>query len=59
MTEELLEVLNPDGSGTGIAKPRKQIKKDGDWHRIASVWIQNSAGELLLQKRVPRGTNTL
>jgi len=59
MAEELLEVLHSDGSGTGVAKPRSQIKKDGDWHRVASIWIQNSAGEILLQKRVPRGADTV
>jgi len=55
--DELLEILNPDGTGTGIAKSRKQIKQDGDWHRIVSIWIQNSDSNFLMQKRVPRGAD--
>ncbi len=57
--DELLEILNSDGTGTGIAKSRKQIKQDGDWHRLSSVWIQNSKWELLLQKRTPRGGDVI
>lgn len=51
MPEEFLDVLDSNGSPTGVAKPRSEIHKAGDWHRAVHVWIINGQGELLVQKR--------
>ena len=48
---ESIDIVNPDGSSTGKAKPRKQIHIDGDWHRTVHVWIMNNNEEMLLQRR--------
>lgn len=48
---ELIDVLTPTGELTGLVKSRKQIHLDGDWHRAVHIWLLNSKGELLLQRR--------
>ena len=35
----------------GVNKARKMVHKDGDWHRAVHIWIYNSQGQLILQKR--------
>lgn len=51
-SEEYLDVLTSSGLHTGIAKPRSQVHRDGDYHRAVHVWIYaENTGELLLQKR--------
>lgn len=52
MAEEYLEVCNPaDGTPSGVKKLRKEVHRDGDWHRVVHVWLVNPHGELLIQKR--------
>lgn len=51
MSEERIEVLLPDGSRTGLTKPKSAIHRDGDWHAAVHVWILGSDGRLLLQRR--------
>ncbi len=48
---ELLDVYGEDGMETGEVLPREEIHKYGILHRTTHVWLLNSAGSLLLQKR--------
>ena len=48
---EFLDVLDENGNSTGRTKLKQQVHSDGDWHRAAHVWIVNSKGQLLIQKR--------
>jgi isopentenyldiphosphate isomerase len=48
---EYVDVLDSEGNSTGESKSRSQVHKDGDWHRMAFVWILSSNHELLIQKR--------
>ena len=48
---ELIDVLDSDGNKLGIAKPKKEIYKDSDFHRTVHIWIINSNNEILVQKR--------
>jgi hypothetical protein len=34
-----------------VNKPRQAVHRDGDWHRAVHIWLINSKGELVLQKR--------
>lgn len=36
---EQLEILNNDGSGTGVYKDRKEVHRDGDLHASSHVWV--------------------
>ncbi len=50
---EYLDVLDTRGNPTGQKKTKAEIHEAGDWHRAVHVWIVNSKGELLIQKRSP------
>lgn len=51
MTEALIDVLDENGNPTGVKKNKAGIHEGGYWHNAAWVWIYNSKGEVLLQKR--------
>jgi len=48
---ELFEILDKHGKPTGEVVDKTKLHKINLWHRAAHVWITNSKGELLLQKR--------
>lgn len=48
---EHFDVINPDGTSAGYSLPRDDVHKKGLWHRTVHIWILNSSGQLLLQKR--------
>ncbi|GAB2219981.1 hypothetical protein Droror1_Dr00007622 [Drosera rotundifolia] len=51
-SEEYLDVLDKTGQKTGVSKPRKEVHRDGDYHKAVHVWIYSeSTQELLLQQR--------
>ena len=49
--EELLEVLNENGVGTGRPETRKNVHLQGLWHRAIIVAIVNQDNQILIQKR--------
>lgn len=54
---EYIDVLNEDGSQTGMSKTKEQIHIDGDWHRAVHIWFVNSKDEVLLQRRAKTKVN--
>ena len=50
---ELLKVLDNRGQETGEIVDRELVHQNGLWHREVSVWIFNSKGQILLQRRSP------
>ena len=48
---ELLDVLTPDGLASGRTKEKREVHRDGDWHRAAHVWLVTPDGRVLLQRR--------
>lgn len=48
---EQIDILNPDGSSAGFSSPRKKAHAEGLHHKSIHLWIVNSFGELLIQKR--------
>lgn len=51
MAEELIDILDENGKKTGVSKTKKEAHANGLWHQAAHIWIYNSKGEMLLQKR--------
>lgn len=50
--EELLLVLNEDGTPTGRLEKRSVVHKNNLWHREVSLWnIDTKNGKILLQRR--------
>ncbi|MCD8215131.1 MAG: NUDIX domain-containing protein, partial [Clostridiales bacterium] len=53
---EYLDVLNPDGTPSGVIKERSAVHSDGDLHRTVHIWItrknpETGEPQILLQKR--------
>jgi isopentenyldiphosphate isomerase len=57
MPEELIDLLLPDGTPIGRAKPKSQVHRDGDLHRTVHLWIVTPDGRLLLQLRASTKVN--
>ena len=51
MASELWDVYDSQGNITGRTKTSDDIFCDGEYHLIASLWIINTKGEALIQKR--------
>lgn len=51
MSEEMLDVLDENGIKTGKILSRKEVHKNGLWHRIIVVAIINEKKQILLQQR--------
>lgn len=48
--EEYFDVLDENGEKTGRTKLRREVHRDGDWHRAVDVFVVKG-DEVLLQKR--------
>lgn len=51
MKDELIDVLDENGVKTGEILPRREIHKQGLWHRSIVVAILNDKNEILLQQK--------
>ena len=49
--EELFDVLNEKGEYTGKVETREKCHKEGLWHKAVVVFIINSEGQVLVQRR--------
>ena len=48
---EFFDVLDLNGNKAGKTKLREEVHRDGDWHKSAGIFVVNSKGEMILQKR--------
>lgn len=48
---EYLDILDRNGNKTGEVKPRKEVHSKGYLHKGVHIWMINSKGELLVQRR--------
>lgn len=51
MPDELFDVVDENGSMQGYTISKKDAHAEGVWHQTVDVWIYNTEGEVLLQKR--------
>lgn len=51
MNEEYFDILDDNGNKTGKKKLRREVHRDGDWHKTVHIWIINQNGDILLQRR--------
>ncbi len=49
--EELIDVLNEDGTKTGKVVTRKEVHEKGLWHKIVVIAIIDKEGNVLMQQR--------
>jgi len=50
---EYLDIYDSSGKSLGIKKSKKEVHEKGLWHRSVHIWVINSKGEVLIQKRSP------
>ncbi len=51
MVKEYFDILDENGNKTGKTKLRREVHRDGDWHKAVHIWIINENGDILLQRR--------
>jgi isopentenyldiphosphate isomerase len=51
MADELINILDKNGKKTKLIQSKKYSHRIGLWHAVTNVWVYNSKGEILLQKR--------
>ena len=54
MRDEPVDILDANGNLTGKVLMKQEAHDRGLWHPIVHLWIYNSKGQLLLQKRSPK-----
>ncbi|MDB5056538.1 MAG: mutT/nudix family protein [Chloroflexi bacterium] len=50
MTERF-DLYDDQGLPLGVSMPRRQVHRDGDWHRSIGLWIVRPTGTLIFQQR--------
>ncbi len=48
---EYFDLYDKNGKQLNKTKLRTEVHRDGDWHASVDIWILNTQGELLLQRR--------
>ncbi len=48
---EILDIYDENDLPTGRTRTKVDAQVEGEYHRIAELWVRNTAGEYLLQKR--------
>jgi isopentenyldiphosphate isomerase len=61
--DELFDLIDRDGAPLGVSKARRDVHRDGDWHRSLHIWVVLRGGSgvagaasspcLLFQRRSP------
>jgi len=51
--KEYLDLVDENNKPLGKNKLRKDVHRDGDWHRTAHVWVLNHNNEILCNLRSP------
>lgn len=51
MEDKLIEVLDDKGGLTGRTELKSVVHRLGLWHKAVHVWVYNSKGDVLMQKR--------
>lgn len=51
MSDELIDICDSNNNLTGEKKMKSVAHKEWLWHRTVHIWIYNSNGEILLQRR--------
>lgn len=55
--EEYIDIVDDKGNPTGEKKLKSLAHKNGDRHKTVHIWIMNTKGELLIQRRAPTKEN--
>lgn len=53
MTEEIFDIFDEEDRPLNQNKPRSEVHKNGDWHRVVHVYVYNQEGQVLVHMRSP------
>jgi len=51
MAEEMIDILNSDGTPAGYSRGRTEVHAKGLWHRTIHIWVFDPQGRILFQLR--------
>ena len=51
MAEEMIDILNSDGTPAGYSRGRNEVHAKGLWHRTVHIWAFDTKGRILFQLR--------
>ena len=51
MADEYIDILNKDGTETGIIKLKSEAHQKGLYHKSAHLWLYTCTGKVLIQQR--------
>ena len=51
MAEEMIDILNSDGTPAGYSRSRTEVHAKGLWHRTVHIWVFDPQGRILFQLR--------
>lgn len=51
MSDELLDIVDENNRPLGFTKPRSKVHREGDWHRVAHIYVVNDKAEFLVHLR--------
>ena len=51
MAEEVIDILNSDGTPAGYSRGRNEVHAKGLWHRTVHIWAFDTKGRILFQLR--------
>ncbi|SHK78409.1 NUDIX domain-containing protein [Fibrobacter sp. UWB12] len=51
MAEEMIDILNSDGTPAGYARGRTEVHAKGLWHRTVHIWAFDTRGRIVFQLR--------
>ena len=51
MPEEMIDILNSDGTPAGYSRSRTEVHAKGLWHRTVHIWTFDKNGRIVFQQR--------
>lgn len=51
MAEEMIDILNSDGTPAGFSRSRTEVHAKGLWHRTVHIWVFDTKGRIVFQLR--------
>lgn len=51
MAEEMIDILNSDGTPAGYTRGRTEVHAKGLWHRTVHIWAFDKNGRIVFQQR--------
>ncbi|MBL8030220.1 MAG: NUDIX domain-containing protein [Candidatus Doudnabacteria bacterium] len=51
MTQEIFDLYDEEDKPLNKTKPRSEVHKNGDWHRVVHIYVYNEQGQVMVHLR--------